>query len=274
MAPKLEPDDVELTTLVAGMAHEINNPITYVLGNLNELAQTCAAMAETLSGYRGELIALGGESARARIHDIEAKLRELGGVALAEELVTDAAEGARRIRDLVRDLLSLSRSPSAQYAPLRIDDVLEQTLRLVSRPAAARAELVRDFAATHTVLGDAQRLGQVFLNLFTNALDACAAVPGRAHSITVRTRDLGRAVRIEVDDTGTGIDAAERARVFAPFVTTKPPGAGTGLGLYVSKRIVAAHRGDIGFEELPGGGTRFWVELPASPPSAPAPTPK
>ncbi|HTO07110.1 MAG TPA: HAMP domain-containing sensor histidine kinase [Myxococcota bacterium] len=265
MAPNLEPDDVELVTLVAGMAHEINNPITYVLGNLSELAQTCAAMAETLSGYRREVGALAGGAAPARIHDIEAKLRELGGVALAEELVVDASEGARRIRDLVRDLLSLARSPHSQYTPLRIDDVLEQTLRLVARPSAARAELVRDLGATHTVLGDAQRLGQVFLNLLTNALDACAAVAGRAHTICVRSRDLGRAVRIEIDDTGSGIDAAERGRVFAPFVTTKPPGAGTGLGLYVSKRIVAAHRGDIGFEDLPGGGTRFWVELPASP---------
>src|SRR5262245_64103219 len=81
MAPKLEPDDVELATLVAGMAHEINNPITYVLGNLNELAQTCAAMAETLSGYRREVTALAGESAAPRIRDVEAKLRELGGVA-------------------------------------------------------------------------------------------------------------------------------------------------------------------------------------------------
>jgi len=265
MPPILEPDDVELTTLVAGMAHEINNPITYVLGNLNELAVTCAAMAETLSGYRREVSSLAGEAGAARIRDIEAKLGEAGGVALAEELLADASEGARRIRDLVRDLLSLSRSPWPQSAPLRVDDVLEQTLRLVSRPAAARAELVRDFAAAHTVLGDAQRLGQVFLNLLTNALDACAAVPGRAHVIRVRTRDLGRAVRIEIEDTGAGIDPAERGRVFAPFVTTKPPGAGTGLGLYVSKRIVVAHRGEIGFEDVPGGGTRFWVELPASP---------
>jgi two-component system, NtrC family, sensor kinase len=265
MAPMPEPEDVELATLVAGMAHEINNPITYVLGNLNELAQTCAALAETLAGYRREVTQLAGHAAPARIHDIEAKLRELGGVALAEELLCDASEGARRIRDLVRDLLSLSRSPYAQYTALRIDEVLEQTLRLVARPAAARAELVRDFTATHTVLGDSQRLGQVFLNLLTNALDACTAAAGRSHTICVRTRDLGRAVRIEIDDTGIGIDPAERGRVFAPFVTTKAPGAGTGLGLYVSRRIVAAHRGDIGFEDLSGGGTRFWVELPASP---------
>jgi len=265
MPPTPEPDEAELTTLVAGMAHEINNPISYVIGNLNELAEISAAMAETLAGYRAELRALAGDSAATRIGDVEGKLRELGGLALAEELVSDASEGARRIRDLVRDLLSVSRSSHLVCAPLRIDDVLEQTLRLVARPLSARAELVRVFAATRTVLGDAARLGQVFLNLLTNALDACAAAPDRPHRIQVRTLDLARAVRIEIDDTGAGIAPSERARVFAPFVTTKPAGAGTGLGLYVSRRIVAAHRGEIGFEERPGSGTRFWVELPAIP---------
>ena len=265
MVSSMEGEEAELATLVAGMAHEINNPITYVIGNLNELAATCAAMAETLAGYRHELAALAGASAPARIADIEAKLRDLGGIELADELLGDASEGARRIRDLVGDLLSVSRSTHAACVPLRIDDVLEQTLRLVARPLAARATLVRDFAATRTVLGDAPRLGQVFLNLLSNAIDACAAAPGCAHRIAVRTRDLAHAVRIEVDDTGAGVDPAERARVFGPFVTTKPAGVGTGLGLYVSRRIVAAHRGEIGFEDLPGGGTRFWVELPASP---------
>ncbi|MFI5317003.1 MAG: sensor histidine kinase [Myxococcota bacterium] len=265
MVPNLEAEDAELATLVAGMAHEINNPISYVLGNLNELAATCAAMAETLAGYRRELAELAGASAPARVADIEAKLRDLGGMDLADELLADASEGARRIRDLVRDLLSVSRSTHASCAPLRIDDVLEQTLRLVARPLGARATLVRDFAATRTVLGDAVRLGQVFLNLLTNAIDACASAPGRSHQIQVRTRDLARAVRIEIEDTGAGIEPAERARVFAPFVTTKPAGAGTGLGLYVSRRIVLAHRGEIGFDDLPAGGTRFWVELPASP---------
>jgi signal transduction histidine kinase len=264
MASTPEPEEAELATLVAGMAHEINNPISYVIGNLNELAAICAAMADTLARYRDELRSRGDDSA-TRMGDIEAKLRELGGLALAEELLADASEGARRIRDLVRDLLSVSRSSHLISAPLRIDDVLDQTLRLVARPLAARAELVRDFAATRPVLGDASRLGQVFLNLLTNALDACAAAPGRAHRIHVRTRDLARAVRVEVDDTGAGIEPGERARVFAPFVTTKPAGTGTGLGLYVSRRIVAAHRGEIGFEDVPGGGTRFWVELPSIP---------
>jgi len=81
----------------------------------------------------------------------------------------------------------------------------------------------------------------------------------------VRTRDLARGVRVEIEDTGAGIDPSLRGRVFAPFVTTKPAGVGTGLGLYLSRRIALAHRGEIGFEDRPGGGTRFWVELPGGP---------
>ncbi len=265
MASTPEPEAAELATLVAGMAHEINNPISYVIGNLNELAVISATLADTLARYRDALRAVGGDSAAARIAEVELKLHELGGFALAEELLADASEGAHRIRDLVRDLLSVSRSSHLVSVSLRIDEVLDQTLRLVARSLAARAELVRDFGAARTVFGDPARLGQVFLNLLTNAIDACAAAPERAHRIQVRTRDLARAVRIEIDDSGAGIEPGARARVFAPFVTTKPAGAGTGLGLYVSRRIVAAHRGEIGFEALPGGGTRFWVELPVIP---------
>ena len=261
MALEREIQDAELATLVAGMAHEINNPITYVLGNLRELTASCAAIAETLAGYRSELRRLAGAAAPARIDDLEAKLREAGGLELVDELVTDATDGAARIRDLMRDLLSLSRSAQPARAPVQIDTVLEQTLRLAARPLAARAELARDFAATRAIQGDAAQLGQVFLNLLSNALDACAAVPDGAQRICVRTRDVADAVRVEIDDSGAGIHPDERARVFEPFFTTKPTGAGTGLGLYLSRRIVREHGGEIGFEAL-DRGTRFWLELP------------
>jgi two-component system NtrC family sensor kinase len=262
MALDREAESSELATLVAGMAHEINNPITYVLGNLRELGASCTAIAETLAGYRAELRLLAGESAPARIDDLEAKLRDAGGLELVDELVSDATDGAARIRDLMRDLLSVSRSAQSARAPVQVDAVLEQTLRLVARPLAARAELERDFAATRAIQGDAAQLGQVFLNLLTNALDACAGAPERAHRIAVRTRDFAGAVRVEIDDSGGGIHPDERARVFEPFFTTKPTGAGTGLGLYLSRRIVREHGGEIGFEPLENG-TRFWVEFPA-----------
>jgi len=265
MASRRSEDDLsgDTTALVAGVAHEINNPITYVLANLADLERSCFALGETLIGYRAELRASCGAKAETRIADLESKLDECGGLALAAELLCDATEGAARIRDLVRDLLSLARVSERATAPLAISDVLEQTLRLVSRSLGARAELVRDFRATREICGDRARLGQVFLNLLQNAIDACASLPGRAHRITVRTLDRADGVRVEIADTGPGIPGELAERIFAPFFTTKPQGEGTGLGLYLSRRIIAEHGGTLELVRAPDGGTVFRVDLPA-----------
>jgi signal transduction histidine kinase len=252
----------ETAALVAGMAHEINNPITYVLANLAELSHSCAALGDTLSGYRSALRRVARAEAEALISDIEAKLDDAGGVELAADLLTDATEGAQRIRDLVRDLLSLSRSAERPATRLAIADLLEQTLRLVSRSLSAHAELVRDFRATREIHGDRTRLGQVFLNLLQNASDACACASGGAHKIFVRTRDTATGVRIEIEDTGPGVPAELAPTIFAPFVTTKSETHGTGLGLYISRSIVAEHGGTLELVQAPGRGAMFRVELP------------
>ncbi len=261
-----EPDETptDTTALVAGVAHEINNPITYVLADLAELDRSFEALSDALGRYRGELRALCGDAAESRIADVEAKLEARGGVQLARELLDESTEGARRIRDLVRDLLFLARAGERRGGmPLAIADVLEETLRLVARSLAGRAELVRDFQATREIEGDRARLGQVFLNLLANAIDACATAPERAHRLTVRTRDTDEGVAIEVEDSGDGIPAELLARVFAPFFTTKPAGSGTGLGLYLSRRIIAAHGGTLMLAPAPSGGTIARVVLPA-----------
>jgi len=252
----------DTTALVAGVAHEINNPITYVLANLAELERSCGALGDTLAGYRKALREFGGSDAEARISDVESKLEQCGGLELAAELLTDATEGAQRIRDLVRDLLSLSRKGERAMARLSIGDVLDETLRLVSRSLCTRAELVRDFQATREIEGDRTRLGQVFLNLLQNAIDACASAPERPHRIQVRTRDTAAGVRIEVEDTGPGVPAALAASIFEPFFTTKSQASGTGLGLYISRRIVAEHDGTLELVQAPERGALFRVDLP------------
>jgi signal transduction histidine kinase len=258
-----EHTQTETTALVAGVAHEINNPITYVLANLAELERSWGAIAETLAGYRGALRASGDADAESRIADLESKLDDCGGLELATELLSDATEGAQRIRDLVRDLLSLSRAGERATSKLSISDVLEQTLRPVARSLAARAELIRSFEAIGEIEGDRARLGQVFLNLLQNAIDACASAPGRAHRIVVRTRDIAKGVRVEIEDTGPGVSAALASNIFAPFFTTKSQSAGTGLGLYISRRIVAEHGGSLELVQTAGCGAVFRVDLPA-----------
>jgi len=253
----------ETAALVAGVAHEINNPITYVLANLAELERSCVSIGETLAGYRAALRASGVPDVESRIVDLESKLEGCGGLDLAAELLDDATHGAQRIRDLVRDLLSLSRSGERSTQPLSISEVLEQTLRLVARSLCAGAELVRDFRATREIDADRRRLGQVFLNLLQNAIDACAASPGHAHQVAVRTRDTADGVRVEIEDTGSGVPTELAVSIFAPFFTTKSQTSGTGLGLYISRQIVAEHGGSLELVQSAGCGAIFRVDLPA-----------
>lgn len=250
-----------LGTLVASVAHEINNPITYVLGNLGELERLATAMREGLTAYRSARARDGAEP-DAAVDAAEDKIREAGGLELLEELLADIYEGSLRIRDLVRDLLTLSRPAERSTAPLNAHEILDSAIRLVSRKLAWSAHLERDYRATRLIDGDRAKLGQVFLNLLTNAVQACQPPDPERHSVAVRTRDLDGGIEIEIEDSGPGMPEELGDTVFAPFVTTKEGTDGTGLGLYISRRIVQEHGGALDFRPRPGGGTIFRVALP------------
>ncbi len=241
-----------LATLVAEVAHEIHNPISYVLGNLNALRERVGALADLIEAYEREQ---GGAIEKAK-----QRVEEAGGLEAIEELVDDALEGGQRIRGLVQDLLTVSRSGGRARKPLDPNGVVGAAVRLVSRPLRQRADLIQDLRSTRYVDGDGARLGQVFLNLLTNAIEACEHGPTR-HTIAVRSEDTPNGVRIEVQDSGPGVDADLGERVFEPFSTTKGSTRGTGLGLYLSRRIVEEHGGRIGFRAGETGGTVFFVEL-------------
>lgn len=249
-----------LGTLVAGAAHEINNPITYVLANLADLEGLCQALRESTLGYRAALGEALGAAAESRVRDLESKLEAAGGLELIDELIADALEGAERIRCVVSDLLSAARPPTPACEALDLHELLDSTLRVVHRELMQSAELDRDYRATGLAMGDRAKLGQVFLNLISNAIDACDS-PG-PQRIVVRTRDLDDEIEIEIDDTGSGIAPELEPDLFTPFFTTKGAGHGTGLGLFISREIVIQHRGTLGFRSRADGGTIFRVTLP------------
>ncbi|MEE9281918.1 MAG: ATP-binding protein [Myxococcota bacterium] len=251
-----------LGTAVAAVAHEINNPITYVLGNLDELERLSSAMREVILMYR-ELLRLGArEASSERAASVEAKLEEVGGIGLLDELLADTREGARRIRDLVRDLVASTRGAELRTEAVDVAEILDSTLRLAAPHFPAPTEIERDYRATRRVEADPAKLGQVFLNLLANASDASAA--GRAEKARIRVSacDCDGGVAVEIEDSGEGIPEAVRSQLFTPFFSTKPPGSGTGLGLYISRRIVEEHGGTLRFRSAESGGTIFSVFLP------------
>jgi two-component system, cell cycle sensor histidine kinase and response regulator CckA len=224
-----------LGTLAAGVAHEINNPLTYVLINLERARRLLAQLPP------------------------EPQVAEL------RSMLVDALEGVERIRGVTRSIRDFSRVEEEPGVQLQPAEVLDSALRLVASDIAQRARLIRDLQPTAPVIGAVGRLGQVFLNLLMNAIQALPADrPAAGNEIRAATRTEGDRVIIEVTDTGEGIPEHHLGRVFEPFFSTKPVGSGGGLGLSISHGIVRNMGGEIQVESEVGRGTTVRVVLPAA----------
>ncbi len=188
--------------------------------------------------------------------DLAANRRELQGA------VQDALEGAARVHTIVKRLASFSRSSEDVRAPVLLDEVIAQAVRLTHNELRHRAELVQELEPMPPVLADPGQLIQVIINLLINA--AHAIPPGAAdrNRVSIRTRCVDEQAVLEVIDTGSGMDAAVVAHAFDPFFTTKKVGEGTGLGLSICHGIVTSHGGQIAIESERGRGTTLRVTLP------------
>jgi PAS domain S-box-containing protein len=233
-------------TLVAGVAHEINNPLA-------------AALAD--QGLAME----GAQEVRDRLRvadplDREDAARRLD--AMVEELA-DAQEGGRRIAQIVRDLVSFGR-PSATRTRVRLIDVIEKAMRWLPATAGQAASVKVEDGGAPDVLASSGQVEQVVANLLTNGVKA--TVPGRPNRIIVRVGagSPGMA-RLDVIDQGKGIAPAIRERIFEPFFTDGVIGQGTGLGLAICNHIVKAHGGTLTVESAVGKGSTFRVDLPVAP---------
>lgn len=221
-----------LGMLAAGVAHEINNPLSYVAGNL-------------------ELI--------------ERRLQQRAADPELQAMLAEATQGVVRIRDIVRNLRRLSRVEAPDHrVPIDLREVIEVTARLAGNQVSHQARFEVESPNEPLIVdGDAGRLGQVVLNLLVNAAQAVpAGRPDNLIRLSAR-RDANEAI-LEVEDNGPGIEADALTRIFDPFFTTKPVGLGTGLGLSVCKGIVAALGGTIEARSAPGAGASFRVVLPLS----------
>ncbi|MFB6263364.1 MAG: ATP-binding protein [Bradymonadaceae bacterium] len=230
-----------LGTLAAGIAHEINNPLSYIVTNLYFLEEEI------------------GRLERGGAFPEEADTDEL------VDVIEQSKRGADRVQNIVDDLRSFYRSDNREIVDVELRRVLESIVALASSDLPDNVEIVEDYEPTPPVEANEGALKQVFLNIVVNAIQALPEERrGRSDTIRVATREEAGEVAVEVTDTGTGIAPEHRDRIFDPFFTTKSVDEGTGLGLSMSLNIVKSFGGDIDIETEVGEGTTFIVTLPVS----------
>jgi len=229
-----------LGLLVAGVAHEINNPIGYIYANADLLKRFLAKLH-----YAAE---------HGDMKSFEQNADKM------EQVLKSTQDGAKRAKEIVQGLKRFSRKDSSARSPTDVREAVDTALMLLSHELKDNVELELDFDEVPAVTANSGELSQVFINIIANALQAMEG----SGKLDIKVKSEDGKVIVEFTDTGGGISDDDMAHIFEPFFTTKDVGDGTGLGLSIAYGIVKAHEGEIEFESAPGRGTTARVTLPAN----------
>ncbi|MGB4978916.1 MAG: ATP-binding protein, partial [Anaerolineae bacterium] len=247
-----------LGQMVAGVAHEINNPAAFVSSNLAHLATVLPDLQAVFAAYQplrmvADVATREAIAAAESAADLEFLWADL------PQLVQESQDGVTRIRDIVLSLRNFSRLDESAQKDADINEGLRSTLRIVRPLCQNRIEIKEAYGDLPVIWCHPGQLNQVFLNVLINAVQA---IPDSG-TIWVSTALQADQVVVCLRDSGEGMDAQTLARLGEPFFTTKPVGAGTGLGLAISFGIMERHRGRLRYESQPGQGTTVFIEIPA-----------
>lgn len=244
--------------LAAGVAHEINNPIGYVSSNLRSLQKYLQRLTEFLNVQDEALKNTGHEEALAFVGKARMRLKPDFIAEDVVDLIDESLEGTERVRKIVQDLKTFSRSDEAEWKPVDLVEGFESTINMVWNEIKYKATLVRDFSALPPVKCLPHQMNQVFMNLLINAAQAIE----KDGQITVKVWQEGDSAMFSVSDNGCGIPPHNLNQIFEPFFTTKAVGKGTGLGLSLSYEIIEKHRGEFLVESEVGKGSTFTISIP------------
>lgn len=248
-----------LGRLVAGVAHELNNPISFVFGNVHVLQRYGARLSRYLEAvHQLEL--------PAQVQALRDELRIDHIVNDLPSLMEGTLEGAQRTTDIVAGLKRFSTVAPEEVTDLELNAVVQRAIHWVKKGTAPRFEIHWTRGQDCYVNGNAGQLLQVMMNLIQNAYDAATTDESRVPQLHITSAQDAVSVKLCFTDNGTGIAPEDLPRIFDPFFTTKSVGKGTGLGLSISYGIVKQHAGQLTAENLPKGGARFTLVLPLTPP--------
>ncbi len=254
-----------LGQLTAGIAHEINNPINFVTGNISPLKRDIEDIVSMFEKFQG----------LAKSPNVESDLKEaldycedLESDFIFEEvfnLVNGIEEGALRTKDIVQGLRNFSRTDEEDFKRADIEDGIDSTLMLLKNNLKDRVKIIRHYGEVGEIDCLPGKLNQVFMNILNNAGQAIEG-PGEINITTAKIND--QQVQISIKDSGKGMTEETKKRLFEPFFTTKDVGEGTGLGLSITYGIIEKHNGKIDVESALGEGTTFMITLPIDQPKA------